>query len=82
MQMARAFVARHAAVDFDAAQPLPLIEHVFSHYRLHIEPLAWRHSPAASRVGDNDHVRWQPLDRLDDVGLPAPVRKLLEGLPR
>lgn len=79
---ARAFVATHAPVDFDAAEPLPLIEHVFSHYRLHIEPLLWRSSPAALRVGDNDAVRWQALDTLDTVGLPAPVRKLLEGLPR
>ena len=79
---ARAFVAAHAPVDFDAAEALPLIEHVFSHYRLHIEPLLWHGSPAPRRVGDNDDVRWHPLDRLEDVGLPAPVRKLLEGMPR
>ena len=79
---ARAFLAAHAPVDYDAGVALPLIEHVFSHYRLHIEPLAWRLSPPPARVGDNDDVRWHPLDRLDEVGLPAPVRKLLEGLPR
>ena len=78
---ARAFLAAHAPVDFDRGTALPLIEHVFSHYRLHIEPLAWRLSPTAARVGDNDDVRWHPLDRLGEVGLPAPVRKLLEGMP-
>ena len=79
---ARAFLAAHAPVDFDAGTALPLIEHVFSHYRLHIEPLAWRASPSAARVGDGDDVRWHPLDRLAEIGLPAPVRKLLEETPR
>jgi A/G-specific adenine glycosylase len=78
---ARAFVVRHAHADFDAGEALPLIEHQFSHYRLHIEPLRWRVS-AALFVGDNDDLRWQPADRLDEVGLPAPVRKLLGQPPR
>ena len=78
---ARAFVAKHVEADFDAAQALPLIEHTFSHYRLHIEPLHWRVSPADDRIGDNADLRWQPTDRLHEVGLPAPVRKLLGNLP-
>ena len=32
--------------------------------------------------GDGDDVRWHPLDRLAEIGLPAPVRKLLEETPR
>ncbi len=76
---ARAFLARHARADFDAAEALPVFEHVFSHYRLHIEPLAWRDAAPAS-VGDNADLRWQPLDRIGEVGLPAPVRKLLGNL--
>jgi A/G-specific adenine glycosylase len=78
---ARAFVARHAIADFDANVPLALYEHGFSHYKLHIAPLLWRKAaPAAARVEDNGEHRWQPLDRLDEIGLPAPVRKLLENL--
>jgi A/G-specific adenine glycosylase len=76
---ARGFLARHVRADFDAAQVLPLIEHTFSHYRLHIEPLAWRIGAAAA-VGDNAGLRWLALDRLDEVGLPAPVKKLLGSL--
>ncbi len=75
---ARAFVARHAGADFDAADPLPLIEHTFSHYRLHIEPLGWRIADAG--VAQHDDLRWQPFDQLADVGLPAPVKKLLGSL--
>ena len=75
---ARAFVSRHAGADFDAAQSLPLIEHTFSHYRLHIEPLGWR--IAEPGVALHDDHRWQPFDQLADVGLPAPVKKLLGTL--
>jgi len=81
---ARAFVGRHSDADFDAGQPLPLFEHVFSHYRLHIEPLGWRgtcpRTAVADAAGDNAELRWHPIDRMDELGLPAPVRKLLGSL--
>jgi A/G-specific adenine glycosylase len=81
---ARAFVARHASVDFEASIALPPIDHTFSHYRLRISPLLWTDAAATTRIsdriGDNDDLRWQSLATLDTVGLPAPVRKLLEAL--
>jgi len=77
---ARAFLGRHAPVDFEAGEALPAFDHVFSHFRLRIEPLRWRlPAPDQVRVGDNDDLRWFALEGLDDVGLPAPVRKLLES---
>jgi A/G-specific adenine glycosylase len=77
---AREFVARHTEADFDANTPLALIEHTFSHYRLHIAPLLWANASDSARIGDNELHRWHPLAALDEVGLPAPVRKLLIGL--
>lgn len=77
---ARDFVQRHADVDFDLNTPLALIEHTFSHYRLHIAPLLWQAARAGDRIADADQLRWQPLASLHDVGLPAPVKKLLAGL--
>ena len=77
---AREFIALHTSADFDANTPLALIEHSFSHYRLHIAPLLWSDAAQSSRIGDNDSHRWHPLEALDEVGLPAPVRKLLIGL--
>ena len=77
---AREFVQIHAQVDFDGNIPMALIEHTFSHYRLHIAPLFWRNARPAERIGDNDNHRWQSLASIDDVGLPAPVRKLLGNL--
>jgi A/G-specific adenine glycosylase len=40
----------------------------------------WIGAAANSRISDNDDLRWQSLATLDTVGLPAPVRKLLESL--
>jgi A/G-specific adenine glycosylase len=77
---ARAFLSRHTDADFDAAQVLPLIEHTFSHYRLHIEPMSWRVPAARDAVGDTPDLRWQPFDRMAELGLPAPVKKLLGNL--
>ncbi|MBP6626135.1 MAG: A/G-specific adenine glycosylase [Arenimonas sp.] len=77
---ARAYLAAHPGVDFDAALALPPIEHTFSHYRLNIEPLSWRIAESGAGIGDNDALRWQPFDRLADLGLPAPVKKLLGSL--
>jgi A/G-specific adenine glycosylase len=76
---ARRFVALHSTAEFDDNTSLPLIEHGFSHYRLHIAPLLWTEAAPATRIGDNAQ-RWHPLDALDEVGLPAPVRKLLLAL--
>ena len=62
-------------------QALPLIEHVFSHYRLHIEPRRWRLADSGPDKGDNGDLRWQPLQQLHELGLPAPVKKLLGNPP-
>ncbi|KFN44943.1 A/G-specific adenine glycosylase [Arenimonas oryziterrae] len=78
---ARLFVEAHARADFDANTPMALIEHTFSHYRLHIAPLLWHGAAATVQISDNDQYRWQALATLDEVGLPAPVKKLLATLP-
>ncbi|KFN51106.1 A/G-specific adenine glycosylase [Arenimonas composti] len=87
---ARAFVARHSRHDFDAGEALPALQHTFSHFRLQIETYAWgpaksgeatkspRAADPAPAIGDNDDLRWIAPDHLREVGLPAPVRKLLE----
>ena len=77
---AREFVARNVRVDFENHLALAQIEHTFSHFRLHIVPLQWTNAAPAPRISDNDDLRWQSLSSLTDVGLPAPVRKLLENL--
>ena len=77
---ARDFLRLHVDTDFEGNRPLAPIDHAFSHYRLQITPLAWDGVRERARIGDNPDLRWQPLDALVEVGLPAPVRRLLESL--
>ncbi len=59
---------------------LPEFQHTFSHYHLMIKPLLWHGLHARHRIADKDSARWHPLAELASVGLPAPVKKLLESL--
>ncbi|RMH94561.1 A/G-specific adenine glycosylase [Lysobacter pythonis] len=72
-------VARHAhASEMPRGEALPPIEHAFTHFRLRIRP--WRLDGIAprARVGDNDDLRWVAPEAFAALGIPAPVRKLIE----
>jgi len=66
---------QHARID--DAQTLAAFTHVFSHYRLNIEPLLFDRATALSGIADNPQLRWCGADELTALGLPAPVRTLL-----
>ncbi|MCW0412724.1 A/G-specific adenine glycosylase [Xanthomonas sacchari] len=66
--------------DFDAAEPMAPIVHTFSHYRLHLQPLRLRKVALRDAVRDNGDLRWVARADLSTLGLPAPIRKLLDGL--
>jgi A/G-specific adenine glycosylase len=76
---ARRWFDSHLQGDFDAAEGADAIVHGFSHYRLRIHPL--RIAPALPRdaIGDNQDLRWAARADLQGIGLPAPVRRLLEA---
>jgi A/G-specific adenine glycosylase len=59
--------------------PLPAFVHAFSHYRLEVTPLSLR---VASSVGiaDDADRRWLHPHEAAELGLPAPVRKLIAAL--
>lgn len=87
------FADRRACTDWlqqslgNDVQPLPLaaFEHVFTHFRLHIEPMLAHINAAPTLLppgGDADHLeRWQWIDinSLAETALPAPLRTLLSG---
>ncbi len=77
----RQWFAGNVDGDYDNAEELPLIVHTFSHYRLHLQPLHLRKVALHARVGDNGDLRWVARSELDSLGLPAPIRKLLERHP-
>jgi A/G-specific adenine glycosylase len=59
--------------------PLPPFVHGFSHYRLEVTPLALHVTPSA-RVADDPDQRWLRPFEAAQLGLPAPVRKLIASL--
>ena len=61
---------------YAGAQPLPVVRHAFTHFRLDIAPLA---AKVSRRDTAPDGV-WLSLKRLDAAPLPAPIRKILESL--
>ena len=58
---------------------LPRFVHTFSHFRLEVEPLQVNIAPRA-RLADNPDQRWLYPHEAAQLGLPAPVRKLLRSL--
>jgi len=76
---ARNWFEANIAGDYDAANPLAAIDHGFTHYRLAMQPLEWREVASRDGVRDNADLRWTARAELASLGIPAPVRKLLEG---
>jgi len=74
--------ARPAQVEGHAARSLAPIAHAFTHFDLELRPWLVRVGPGTTPPpGTVEGALWQPLDALDAVGLPAPVRALLDRLP-
>lgn len=62
------------------ADPLPAFTHVFSHYRLDVSPILFDHAAPLAAVADRPDQRWCDRDDIASLGLPAPVRTLLDNL--
>ena len=65
--------------DFDQGEVLPVVAHAFSHYRLALQPHRWHGIAPRDAVGDNGDLRWVELAALSTLGIPAPIRRLLEA---
>lgn len=63
-----------------AGSDLSPFRHTFSHFHLDILPRQARVTPRHGMIMDSARWLWYPLDRTAQVGLAAPVRKLLGQL--
>lgn len=63
----------------EAGEPLQPIRHSFSHFQLLIHPRRLSATDRATGVVEIEQ-RWQALSQLDRLGLPSPVRRLLDSL--
>ncbi len=74
---AERWLARHMQFDPALARALPAFVHVFSHYRLDVQPLHIRGVEPLSAIAEIGAPRWFERAELASLGLPAPVRRLL-----
>lgn len=75
-----AWLMRRYGVRAQGHEPLEPVEHVFSHFRLRIQPVLVR-AHTADLIAEQS-LSWFSEDSLATAGLPAPVRKILEQVSR
>lgn len=75
------WTTRFLAADLESADAMPDIVHTFSHYRLllHLYRLRLPTSATLPAIGE-DAPGWFDLQQLAGLGLPAPIRKLIDTL--
>ena len=70
---------RNLGIDQPIVRVLPPLVHVFTHFTLEIAP--WRIDlPAAPRMLSEPAWQWLPLEQIGSAALPAPVRRILDGI--
>jgi A/G-specific adenine glycosylase len=79
-EAARAWIDAVAGGAHAAPAALPAVTHAFTHFDLEITPLLVR-CAGEQRVMDAAPALWYNVRAPAPVGLPAPIAKLLEGLP-
>lgn len=72
------FIRQHIHGDPGPGESLPAIAHAFSHYKLRLLPRHWRDISLRTSLQDNDSLRWVEPGQLSTLGIPAPIRRLLE----
>lgn len=78
-EAARAWFERQVGDGFEQGQSLPAIAHAFTHYRLSLLPLAWDGVRLRAQVAEGQDLRWVDRSDLPALGIPAPIRSLLES---
>ena len=67
------------AIYSDSLQTLTPLRHTFSHFHLDITPVTAQGKPITV-TSEPERWLWYPLDGSVEVGLAAPVKKIIKGL--
>ncbi|HEX5961312.1 MAG TPA: A/G-specific adenine glycosylase [Rhodanobacteraceae bacterium] len=76
---AQELAARLAELDGKRATTAPEITHTFTHFRLRATQLEWRDVRAQGQIADDPALRWCSHAETAALGIPAPVRKVLQA---
>ena len=77
-ESALAWCARELACKPDHLGELPPLRHGFSHFELEIRPIRLAVSEPSGTIQEAGNWLWH--DGTQNIGLPAPIRRLLEGI--
>lgn len=61
-------------------EKMAIFRHTFSHFHLDIQPVQVRVSNSISKIMDSDRFIWYKLGQINECGLAAPVKKLIQQL--
>ncbi len=67
-------------IAIEALRTLPIVQHRFTHFLLHIHPFTAAAQTATDQVRDSEDMAWVAADQFDRYGMPAPIRKLLTSM--
>ena len=69
------------SLEIGAINLLPEVKHGFTHFDLLVTPVVCEVTATGNFVADDQGRDWFPRQRLDSVGLPAVVSRILAELP-
>lgn len=78
---AGSWCSRRLGAEASAIERWETLEHSFTHYDLEMEPMLFRLAGRPAALRDRDDHLWYEVAAAPEVGLPAPVRRLLARLP-
>ena len=71
---------RRFALEIGTPEPLRTFRHSFTHYHLDVSPVMFTTAGYSTDIMERSELAWVGAEDLPDMGLPAPVRRLLEGV--
>jgi A/G-specific adenine glycosylase len=76
----REYCSTNLSLSVDAISELTPFQHVFSHFKLNIQPFVISTKHISNAVNENNTVNWYKIDDALTLGLPAPVKTVLTSL--
>jgi len=76
----REYCSTNLSLSVDAISELTPFQHVFSHFKLNIQPFVISTKHISNAVNENNMVNWYKIDDALTLGLPAPVKTVLTSL--
>jgi A/G-specific adenine glycosylase len=76
----RDYCSTNLSLSVDAISELTPFQHVFSHFKLNIQPFVISTKHISNAVNENNTVNWYKIYDALTLGLPAPVKTVLTSL--